>query len=77
MSKGDGNFFGERIECLISCLMYYFLGCSVKVFDVVGAFGVVLEVAKPKARCLEFSPCGTYLAIWEPYVGEHFLVCVS
>ena len=27
------------------------------------------SIPKPKTRHLQFSPCGTYLALWEPYAG--------
>ena len=27
------------------------------------------HIPRPKTRLLQFSPLGTYVAIWEPYAG--------
>ena len=42
---------------------------SVQVIDVCSNT-VKVTLPRPKTRCLQFSPQGTYLALWEPYVGR-------
>ena len=29
----------------------------------------LFELALPRTRCLQFSPKGSYLSTWEPYIG--------
>ena len=46
------------------------LSISVQVLDV-SSSKVKCTLPKPKTRCLQFSPQGTYLALWEPYAGKY------
>ena len=51
---------------------------SVEVADI-DAGEVKCSIPKPKTRYLQFSPLGTYLALWEPYAGKagaQVCVCV-
>ncbi|XP_064394143.1 eukaryotic translation initiation factor 2A-like [Halichondria panicea] len=70
---------GSRLESTISgsecrvmefssdgCQLAWCDGKSVTVMDVPSG-AVKYTISKPKTRCIQFSPLGSYLALWEPY----------
>lgn len=61
-----------QFEC--DCILIF--NFSVKVVAT-STWKVLAEIQRPKVSNLEFSPKGTYLMTWEPFIGEYRWLFVS
>ena len=75
--SSDGLLFawcdGTRYVCicysLTTCMCNWYCKFSVSVKDCITS-ETLFELALPRTRCLAFSPRGSYLITWEPYIGK-------
>ncbi len=57
----------------VQCRIIHVNPFRVRIHDV--ATGRQLtEVEKPRTAFVEFSPCNTIMATWEPYMGMNFIL---
>ncbi len=59
---------------LVMDVVCILLSLSVTVMDVESGVEKY-SITKPRTRCMCFSPLGSYLALWEPYIGWCTTVC--
>ena len=58
---------------LMVCPYLCYYKSSVSVKDCITG-ETLFELALPRTRCLAFSPRGSYLITWEPYIGKVYNV---